>query len=82
MRVTNLLLFCLLLATHSATFAQDDPDPDDSEPAAEAVPAEQDDEDDEVFETDDEAYIDIDEEDFIPTEEIGSDQSIPFPTDI
>ena len=82
MRVTNLLLFWLLLAAHPAALAQDDPEPDESEPSADAAPAEQDEEDEEVFDTDEEAYIDIDEEDFIPTEEIGTDQSIPFPTDI
>ncbi|HEX5787147.1 MAG TPA: hypothetical protein VFY03_03125, partial [Woeseiaceae bacterium] len=32
--------------------------------------------------TDDESYLDIDEEDFRPSEEIPTDQSIPFPTDI
>ena len=82
MRLTRLLLLSLLLAVYPAAFAQDDAEPDESEPEAEAFPVEQDDEDDEVFDTDDEAYIDIDEEDFIPTEEIVTDQSIPFPTDI
>lgn len=32
--------------------------------------------------TDDESYLDIDEEDFTPSEEIPADQSIAFPTDI
>ncbi len=84
MRANKVLLLSLLLALHPVAFAQDDPEPEESE-AADAIvdeepPAEQ--EADEVFETDDEAYIDIDEEDFVPTEEIPTDQSIPFPTDI
>lgn len=36
----------------------------------------------EVLETDDESYRDIDDEDFTPSEEIPADQSIAFPTDI
>ncbi len=76
----RLLLLSFLLALNPAAFSQDDPEPAEPEPAA--PPAEQEDELDEVFDTDDEAYIDIDEEDFIPTEEIPTDQSIPFPTDI
>ena len=79
MRLKKLLLLSLFLAVHPAAIAQDEPEPEESEPVTETAP---DEEDDEVFDTDDEAYIDIDEEDFIPTEEIGTDQSIPFPTDI
>ena len=78
MRITSLLLLGLLLSASPVAFAQDEPKPEETE----AVPVEQDDEDEEVFDADDESYIDIDEEDFIPTEEIGTDQSIPFPTDI
>lgn len=36
----------------------------------------------EVLETDDESYLDIESEDFKPSEEIPTDQSIAFPTDI
>lgn len=36
----------------------------------------------EVLETDDQSYLDIEEEDFQPSEEIPTDQSITFPTDI
>jgi hypothetical protein len=36
----------------------------------------------EVLETDDESYLDIESEDFRPSEEIPTDQSIAFPTDI
>lgn len=36
----------------------------------------------EVLDTDDESYRDIDDEDFTPSEEIPADQSIAFPTDI
>ena len=78
----RLLLLSLLLALHPEVYSQDDPEPEETEPAVEDRSVEQDDEDDEVFDTDDEAYIDIDEDDFIPTEEIPTDQSIPFPTDI
>lgn len=35
-----------------------------------------------AVESDDESYLDIDEEDFTPSEEIPADQSITFPTDI
>ena len=83
MRVTKILLFCLLFAVHPAAFAQDEPEPEESDTPAETAEEEPPvEEEDEVFDTDDEAYIDIDEEDFIPTEEIPTDQSIPFPSDI
>jgi hypothetical protein len=37
---------------------------------------------DRLLETDDESYLDIDEKDFTPSEEIPTDQSISFPIDI
>ena len=48
-----------------------------AELAAQAEAAEE-----EVLETDDDSYIDIEEEDFKPSEELPTDQSIDFPTDI
>ena len=42
----------------------------------------EDDEEERVLETDDESYLDIDEKDFRPSEEIPTDQSIAFPVDI
>ena len=42
----------------------------DAEPASEEI------------DVDDGSYIDAEEEDFRPSEEIGADQSITFPTDI
>ncbi len=80
MRANTLLLLSLMLVLQPVAFAQDDADPDDSESQPTEQPA--DEAEEEVLETDDESYIDIDEEDFIPTEEIPTDQSIPFPTDI
>ena len=59
---------------------------DDSEAAPEATEQETPDansdeaEDDSVV--DEEFYQDADDEDFVPTEDIPADQSIPFPTDI
>ena len=52
-----------------------------SEPEAQAA-AEEPEPEPEVLETDDESYLDIDDKDFKPSEEIPTDQSIPFPTDI
>lgn len=63
-----------------SAMAQDEPEPDDSAETAEPTVVE--DSDSTVVETDDESYLDIDEEDFTPSEEIPSDQSITFPTDI
>jgi hypothetical protein len=57
--------------------AQDELDP---EPEDEAAAAEEPDE--EAAVVDDEFYQDADDEDFIPSEDIPADQSIPFPTDI
>jgi hypothetical protein len=81
---------CLLLAAVSA-YAQETSEPADADPViAGPAPVEgaADDtadeagDDREVLETDDESYLDIDDEDFTPSEEIPSDESIPFPTDI
>lgn len=78
----SLLALYILLA--SAVFAQDAGDSDEvagnAENAAQA-PTDDDDPKDSV-EINDESYLDIDEEDFTPSEEIPTDQSITFPTDI
>ncbi len=51
--------------------AQPAPDASDTESEEATTPA-----------ADDESYLDIEEEDFRPSEEIPTDQSISFPTDI
>ncbi len=50
------------------------------EDAAEDSPAQEPEADD--IDVNDGSYLDEEEEDFRPSEEITSDQSIPFPTDI
>ncbi len=35
-----------------------------------------------ISELEEESYADAEEEDFVPTEDIPTDQAIPFPTDI
>jgi hypothetical protein len=57
-----------------------DPAPDGA--GAENTPEAEEPGEDPVLETDDESYLDIDEEDFTPSEEIPTDQSISFPIDI
>jgi hypothetical protein len=59
---------------------RDDPAPDGA--SAENTPDTEEPVEDRVLETDDESYLDIDEEDFTPSEEIPTDQSISFPIDI
>lgn len=63
--------------------AQDD---DTGQPAAETAVDESADDSgdsaDEIEELEDESYLDAEEEDFTPSEELPTDQSIPFPTDI
>ena len=77
------LLSILLLAAGAVAWAQDST-PDDeavdrpSQEASESAADEQDDDSD----LDDESYRDVEEEDFVPTEDIPADQAIPFPTDI
>jgi hypothetical protein len=55
--------------------SEGDPDAGAAEEMQEEDPAAEDD-------VDDESYVDTEEEDFRPSEEIPADQSIPFPTDI
>lgn len=79
----KMLLALFLVTAALPLFAQDstpqDNAPESSQPAAEPEPEE---DESEVIETDDESYLDIDDKDFTPSEEIGADQSITFPTDI
>ena len=74
-----LLTLVLLLASTSA-WAQDSVPGDEAEApeTAEEASAEQ----DEDLDLEDESYRDVEEEDFVPTEDIPADQAIPFPTDI
>jgi len=82
-----LLLLSASLALSAAAWSQDsgNAEPADGDDAANQAesedPAAVQDEGEEVV-VDDESYIDIEEEDFRPSEEIDADQSIPFPTDI
>jgi hypothetical protein len=72
------LLACLTLiqAAWSQDAANEDADPPETDTAAEPEPAEVDDSD-----LDEQVYEDVDD-DFRPSEEISTDQSIAFPTDI
>ena len=65
-------------ATQAETTANDESVSDDyasAEPASEELANEE-------IDVDDGSYIDAEERDFKPSEEIGADQSITFPTDI
>lgn len=63
-----------------------DPETEPGDEASTVEPAAEDDDenDDEidVSELEQESYADAEEEDFVPTEDIPTDQAIPFPTDI
>ena len=52
----------------------------DEEPVAESTTDAE--EEIDVSDIESESYADAEEEDFVPTEDIPADQSIPFPTDI
>ena len=73
------LITALFLLLAAGISAQESESTDDAEaPVGEAEDAaEQDDSD-----LDEENYRDAEEEDFVPTEDIPTDQAIPFPTDI
>lgn len=71
--------------TFAPVLAQDDAGAEtdaqaETEEPAEAAEADED--EDTLPEIDDQSYLDADEEDFRPSEEIPTDQSISFPTDI
>ncbi len=86
------MLFGIALATTGWAQEADAPDEDSSttetpvEAAASAEPVNEGDVSEEVvseeIDVDDGSYIDAEEEDFRPSEEISADQSITFPTDI
>ena len=77
------VLTLILLGLSVAAWAQDNARQDqdetgESQESAETAPdAEADD-----LDLDEENYLDAEEEDFVPTEDIPADQAIPFPTDI
>ena len=57
---------------------------ENAEEASVEEPAAADEVEDEIdiSELEEESYADAEEEDFVPTEDIPTDQAIPFPTDI
>ena len=80
------LLLALLLTVLFAlpALAQDSDtgvDSDVPEPATTEVEQEPEEEIDDS-DLDDQSYLDIEDDDFRPSEDIPADQSIPFPTDI
>ena len=77
------LLTILLLLAGAGAWAQDDAPQGEGETreAGETV-EEAADEQDGDLDLDEESYLDAEEEDFVPTEDIPADQAIPFPTDI
>lgn len=79
-RVLLLLTACLALG--AVAWSQDDETAEETAAAADETATADAGDEEEAPATDDESYIDIEEEDFRPTEEIDADQSIPFPTDI
>ncbi len=77
------LLTIMLLAAGGVAWAQDsapEDEPRSPEPGETAEQASDEQEDD--LDLDDENYLDTEEEDFVPSEDIPADQAIPFPTDI
>ena len=77
------VLTILLLAAAALAWAQDSA-PEDEAEGQESVEAAEEaaDEQAEDLDLDEENYRDVEEEDFVPTEDIPADQAIPFPTDI
>ena len=77
------VLTILLLAVAALASAQDSA-PEDETEGQESVEAAEEaaDEQAEDLDLDEESYRDVEEEDFVPTEDIPADQAIPFPTDI
>lgn len=82
--VRILAVTCIALLLGDAGLAQDESaeEADANEIDAPAETTAETDDDSDVVETNDESYLDIDDEDFRPSEEIPADQSITFPTDI
>ena len=79
-----LLITFLVSLTATIGLAQDadDADVDAAETESEAENVSDAEDGEPRTTSDDESYLDIDEEDFRPSEEIPADQSITFPTDI
>lgn len=87
-----LTTFLVMLLSMNAWSQSPEPDPETEpgdeasivEPAAENADENDDENEDEIdiSELEEESYADADEEDFVPTEDIPTDQAIPFPTDI
>ncbi len=80
-RLLALILGAALAAPSWAQFSniEDDEDPG---PETQSNELSTDEESTEEIEIDEGSYIDAEDDDFRPSEEIPADQSIPFPTDI
>lgn len=81
-RILLITLLVFLLATVGLAQDADDAAADAAETETAAEDASEAEDDEPPVTTDNESYLDIDEEDFRPSEEIPADQSITFPTDI
>ena len=77
----QVLLAIVLAASFSATGWTQDADEPDNEEVVTEDPAAAESATEEI-DVDDGSYLDAEEDDFRPSEEIPADQSIPFPTDI
>ena len=75
-----ILAFLVGVAFASVSWAQDTNTADDVVEEVEATESQELDAED--VDVDDGSYLDEEEDDFRPSEEIPADQSIPFPTDI
>ena len=73
-------LLTMLIALLLATSAMSQDSESEAEEPATASEEEGTEPDDAAL--DDENYLDAEEEDFVPSEDIPTDQAIPFPTDI
>jgi len=76
----SILAFLVGVAFTSVSWAQDTNTAD--EVVEEVAATESQEPDAEDVNVDDGSYLDQDEEDFRPSEEVPADQAIPFPTDI
>ncbi|MCH7820737.1 MAG: hypothetical protein IIA07_01865 [Proteobacteria bacterium] len=73
-----LLLTSMFAVTAWSQDSETDPDSDTTETLQEQNEVEEQDDSD----LDEESYLDVEEDDFRPSEDISADQSIAFPTDI
>ncbi len=76
--LTILLLFASAAGWGQDGAPQDDTEARDSQESEEVDAGER----AEDLDLDEESYMDAEEEDFVPSEDIPADQAIPFPTDI